>query len=544
MDSEKSKQTQTESSRGRKRARETDATKASEASAGTLGSVVHTQVESKKSKQAQTASSRARKSARETNATKASKKTPFWKNKPKDPRYMWSEKMPLAKLYQTNSKEEALGKGSAKKYFLDPNFEDYCSEKISIVLDPRDQKMVYYKDVDAVEIRKMHLLDGYCWRFKAPYQDRTNEIWMYFSFAELEIAGCYHRVFKKYHAYHKPTRRMVTLYVGDHRYGLRHPFTSINVPEDMRPPKDNWKIHPDYLLGSTKAHQIAKYTAIYNQAEKKSSPSNEAVKEQRRVLTFVASTPLRQLGAENDQPLVVDHTQQEQHHLGNFGTDIASTPLGQLAAEIDQPSVVDQASHVQTAAEHHLVKFGTYQASTSQGQHAAEIDQPSVAHQTWHEPQTTQDDLCNAGLVTASAVPANKFRRANGHKVKLDWRIQLKDILALKEEADRIQDCWESVFYTEIFNPLPDEVYFRDYKVLREEETTFHFEEKEAKDGYSWIKQTFGFLINKWFIYKVIYVNQDSLNNTLNLAWSKTIYIFPKEDKMIIHYTGSNENAH
>ena len=122
MDSEKSKQTQTESSRGRKRARETDATKASEASAGTLGSVVHTQVESKKSKQAQTASSRARKSARETNATKASKKTPFWKNKPKDPRYMWSEKMPLAKLYQTNSKEEALGKGSAKKYFLDPNF--------------------------------------------------------------------------------------------------------------------------------------------------------------------------------------------------------------------------------------------------------------------------------------------------------------------------------------------------------------------------------------------------------------------------------------
>ena len=90
----------------------------------------------------------------------------FWKNKPKDQRYIWTEKMPFAKLFQTETIEPDFKPGNAKKYFSDPNNDDKCSEQISIVHDPKDQHLVYYKGVAISEITSMKLSDGYCWHLR------------------------------------------------------------------------------------------------------------------------------------------------------------------------------------------------------------------------------------------------------------------------------------------------------------------------------------------------------------------------------------------
>ena len=79
---------------------------------------------------------------------------------------MWTEKMPFAKLFQTETIEPDFKPGNAKKYFSDPNNDDKCSEQISIVHDPKDQHLVYYKGVAISEITSMKLSDGYCWHLR------------------------------------------------------------------------------------------------------------------------------------------------------------------------------------------------------------------------------------------------------------------------------------------------------------------------------------------------------------------------------------------
>ena len=165
--------------------------------------------------------------------------------------YIWRSGMPVAKQYQTEHPETELTYTNAQKYFNDPNFSDYCSHKRAMVVDPHDQDLFYYEDVDPKEIRNMKYLDGYCWFVKVPNKPRVNQIEVYQMFAEVEVPGLYHHAFKKYHAYDKPTRRMVTLYVGDHRFGLRHPWTTSHVGEGIRPAAENFKAHPNLVFGVT-----------------------------------------------------------------------------------------------------------------------------------------------------------------------------------------------------------------------------------------------------------------------------------------------------
>ena len=159
---------------------------------------------------------------------------------------------------------------------------------------------------------------------------------------------------------------------------------------------------------------------------------------------------------------------------------------------------------------------------------AAKIDQALVGVHTQQEHQTTEDDQGNAGLVNASAVPENKYRKAKAHKVKLGSPIQLKDILALKDEADRSQGYWESVWDTEISDPQPDEIYFRDCKVPPEEDSTFLFEEKEPEDGYSWVKHVVGYLQSNTFIHNVMYFNQarQTFQNTKSCLVKELLYVY------------------
>ena len=162
--------------------------------------------------------------------------------------------------------------------------------------------------------------------------------------------------------------------------------------------------------------------------------------------------------------------------------------------------------------------------------------QQSVVDQT---ESATQHNRGNVDLVT---LPASTYRSAIRHPMTLDYPFKLSDINSLKRMADSGQYQWESIFETQISDPQPNDVYFVDYRWPPGETTVVNVEEKASKDGYAWRKDTGKLFTDDRFIQKARFVNIHE--ESLNLAWSKTWFIFPKEDKMIICYTGSNINAH
>ena len=544
--------------------------------------------------------------------------------------YIWRSGMPVAKQYQTEHPETELTYTNAQKYFNDPNFSDYCSHKRAMVVDPHDQDLFYYEDVDPKEIRHMKYLDGYCWFVKVPNKPRVNQIEVYQMFAEVEVPGLYHHAFKKYHAYEKPTRRMVTLYVGDHRFGLRHPHTTSHMEEGIRPAAENFKVHPNLVFGVTDEKKLDSYKATYNEtpeqrapsknlptpprkapkevehrkaAPKKAAPQKAAPQKTqklaKKVPTAGPSTQRRPQAAENDPHLAVDPTGHGQQGAANYqplglaptaqGQQVAPTPLGEQAAANYQPSGAEPTAPEQEAAANddhlddspptpgldllaaaaqtlnsvnfdtpptasptlpsNLTQFEGISTSTPNIGYTGTLDanelladlfqvttQQSVVDQT---ESATQHNRGNVDLVT---LPASTYRSAIRHPMTLDYPLKLSDINSLKRMADSGQYQWESIFETQISDPQPNDVYFVDYRWPPGETTVVNVEEKASKDGYAWRKDTGKFFTDDRFILKACFVNIHE--ESLNLAWSKTWFIFPKEDKMIICYTGSNINAH
>ena len=544
--------------------------------------------------------------------------------------YIWRSGMPVAKQYQTEHPETELTYTNAQKYFNDPNFSDYCSHKRAMVVDPHDQDLFYYEDVDPKEIRNMKYLDGYCWFVKVPNKPRVNQIEVYQMFAEVEVPGLYHHAFKKYHAYEKPTRRMVTLYVGDHRFGLRHPHTTSHIGEGIRPAAENLKVHPNLVFGVTDEKKLDSYKATYNETPEQRAPSKnlptpprKAPKEAaprkaapqkaapqkaapqktkklaKKVPTAGPSTQRRPQAAENDPHLAVDPTGHGQQGAANYqplglaptaqGQQVAPTPLGEQAAANYQPSGAEPTAPEQEAAANddhlddspptpgldllaaaaqtlnsvnfdtppsasptlpsNLTQFEGISTSTPNIGYTGTLDanelladlfqvttQQSVVDQT---ESATQHNRGNVDLVT---LPASTYRSAIRHPMTLDYPFKLSDINSLKRMADSGQYQWESIFETQISDPQPNDVYFVDYRWPPGETTVVNVEEKASKDGYAWRKDTGKFFTDDRFILKACFVNIHE--ESLNLAWSKTWFIFPKEDKMIICYTGSNINAH
>jgi hypothetical protein len=544
--------------------------------------------------------------------------------------YIWRSGMPVAKQYQTEHPETELTYTNAQKYFNDPNFSDYCSHKRAMVVDPHDQDLFYYEDVDPKEIRHMKYLDGYCWFVKVPNKARVNQIEVYQMFAEVEVPGLYHHAFKKYHAYEKPTRRMVTLYVGDHRFGLRHPHTTSHMEEGIRPAAENLKVHPNLVFGVTDEKKLDSYKATYNEtpeqrapsknlptpprkapkeveprkaAPKKAAPQKAAPQKTKKlaekVPTAGPSTQRRPQAAENDPHLAVDPTGHGQQGAANYqplglaptaqGQQVAPTPLGEQAAANYQPSGAEPTAPEQEAAanDDHLDDSPPTPgldllAAAAQTLNSVNFDTPPSASPTLPSnltqfegiststpnigytgtldaneliadlfPVTTQQSVVdqtesatqhNRGNVDLVTLPASTYRSAIRHPMTLDYPFKLSDINSLKRMADSGQYQWESIFETQISDPQPNDVYFVDYRWPPGETTVVNVEEKASKDGYAWRKDTGKLFTDDRFIQKARFVNIHE--ESLNLAWSKTWFIFPKEDKMIICYTGSNINAH
>ena len=415
-------------------------------------------------------------------------RTTFQKAKPK-PEYMWKDGQPIAKLHKTE--ETDLTKHNLGRYLNCEDFADKCSERLSRVVEPRSQDMLFYADIDKKTFNDMALLDGLCWRNKGinaaalPY--KIHQV-----FAEVDIPTMYGHKFRKYMAYDEETRRMVVLYQGDHRFGCRHPWTSKDVDVSERPPAEHLLVHPNDVKGQT-PETMKRYLEIWN-----------ATKDERK------SEPEIGGGRQAAPP----PTQEEK-----------------LAGKKEDAFFVDPTPY-RTQRE---------QPGRSRTKRGIVTD------------NDTDDDLGDDTRATASGALPHNFRRAKpGYTVKKDIPMQLTNILALKQLGDRTNDQWEtekrgsfyeSVCETLITDPQPNEVYYRDFKVPPGTKMPFALEEKEANDGYSWKRKSSGLLPDQWSIYKVTFVNFDQGSSKLNFEWTKTFYIFPKEDKMIIHYRGSKGNA-
>jgi hypothetical protein len=163
---------------------------------------------------------------------------------------------------------------------------------------------------------------------------------------------------------------------------------------------------------------------------------------------------------------------------------------------------------------------------------------------TSHGDPAPEDDLGTTTKPTApmaTAGQAKEYRKAiPGHKVKLYSPIQMKDILSLKASGDRI-DKWESVLDTQISDPQPNEVYFRDFRHPPgpTRKSPFDLLNKESKDGYKWMRVFGDVQPEDWSIILFSYHNLDRCTKQPNPRWSKQMIMFTKEEKMIILYSGT-----
>ena len=460
-----------------------------------------------------------------------------------DSRYQWSVGQPLAKLHKFTLYTAQFKPKTAMPYFQCQDFEAKCSETLSRVVDPRDQDMVYYKDIDEDNIKNLAILDGYCWRYQRPHLKRVRgkDVVTHTFFAETDIPNLSCSKYRKYFAYQRPTRRGLLFYLGDHRFALRHPWTSSQVEEAERPqpPTKTLRIHPSQTGGSSMKANLTReryqrvwdFVVLYRPELAYWDAADAVVREPLLVDPTPAEKPpgkviVLDVSVHNEDiddlpdvytiPLPSAVSQEQPAHQDDPGT--AAIDTADAKAE-DVDSVIFTSTDDNTD-------------STSHGDPAPEDDLGT----------TTKPTAPMATAPMATAGQAKEYRKAiPGHKVKLYSPIRAKDILALKALGDRM-DKWESVYDTQISNPQPNEVYFREFKCPAGEDAPFHLEDKEAKDGYTW-RRLAGGLTKDWSMFNILFVNEDSEDNTLNTAWTKNFYIFRHEDKMIIHYKGTLKNV-
>ena len=407
----------------------------------------------------------------------------FQRAKP-PPEVIWREGQPTAILHTSDGQN--LNTDTLKVFMNAEDFEEKCSEHYSRVVNPKDKDMLFYADVDEKKILDMALTDGLCWRFKTKNKVHQPYI-IYNVFAETEIPMMYSNKLRKFMAYEPESRKMVVLYTGDPRYAFRHPWTSEHVDEIEKPPLENLLVHPNEVVGQNET-RMTKYLQIWHD-----------VPDHRRARPDVA------LGKQAAPPPT-----QEEVLAGSQQRDVYFVDPQMYRTERKRPK-----------------KVRVFDDSDEE----------------------------NAPADTASDTEEQNYDQAHSnYTLEKAIRRTLQNILAIKAHGDDCHAKWEaetrgpfyeSVVTTSITYPQPNQVYFRDLKIPEGVKKPFwNFEEKEAKDGYTWRRRDANFMGEQWAnIFQVTYINYDTQRNQFNPEWKKYMYIFPKEDKMIIIYRGNNTGA-
>ena len=394
------------------------------------------------------------------------------------------------------------------KLFTSADYDGYVTEKNARIENPQDGDIYIYRSVEKDALADVARMDGYRWRVKGFRNPKKNSSYYYSEvYAMTAVSEVYHTQFVKRYFRDDVTNQLLVQYSGDPRYGLSNPLVLKDVP------KDRWYaeplvVHPTDVTGNIK-DKAKRYQDYYN-----SVPADRRMK------------PVM-----SERPVVLP-------------------PLKEKSPSGDDDS--DSVAFALTQAE----KERTVRRPRPRERRPGEVTPEDTADEDEEDVDDPTGSQGSQGSTSQRVAGKLTYKQATCGKTIEPWEIMdLKKILQLKKEADRVQAQCESEnrepFYqntmtTYIDNPQPNEVYFRDLKKIEghPRNTNYDFERKESEDTYLWRRKHPHFLRQEWCgIFKSTYHNYDQETGKMNSNWAKNFYIFPKEDKMIIVYKGDNKGA-
>lgn len=116
-------------------------------------------------------------------------------------------------------------------------------------------------------------------------------------------------------------------------------------------------------------------------------------------------------------------------------------------------------------------------------------------------------------------------------------QLSLNDIKDMKEKADK-EEAWQDVTKTVIVQAKAGEIYFRDYKNLKDDVIGM-----ETADGYNWVTNPKYFLDSNNILVSKANVRVGDGHRNRNPAFKRAQYFFVKDQVIITHYRGDESVA-
>lgn len=354
---------------------------------------------------------------------------------------------------------------------------DEYNIKIAHIINPVVNNVVVTKDADFRDMKGVVRMDGYKWRDKGNQARNDPRFKLHYWYSETETAQVTTKLLTKRVLYDSKRRVIVQQYIGDLKWATPDPFTLRNVPVDEWP-KQGLAPNPKHTVGAEKLKE--KYEKYY-----------EKVDSSQKLVGSIAKGKLRSPPAKDDDS---DNNQN--------AFSVKSQELEDLRKRCKKIKAKRKADPLNTSEEDD-----------------SDVDDPN---------KTAEQELFRAipGYVTENHVQIGLDELYNLKQVANDVDAQWKD------EGRR--PFWEDSSKCLIVDPQPNEFYFRDFSKVPHK-----VEQHEAIDGYGWKRGWPGFVDGTFCtVHKQNYTYKNQETGRPDHSWSKTVYIFPKDGKAIIHYKG------
>ncbi len=409
----------------------------------------------------------------------------------KTPKFSWEDGQEVAKPFKDGPHEELSFK-NIPRYLATDDYDEYFYTKDTRIINPQDRDIYFYKDIDAKDVVDVSRMDGY--RFRHKGAKKSGHYTSYKMIAETEVPEICNYKFRKHVLYNESNKKVAIQYFGDNKFGTPHAEVLMDAPTNEWPPEPLC-VHPNDIAAGATAERHALYSYMY-----------KGLPQERQVPSLASS--------------------------------VKTAPAPEPKSQVDKaPEDVFTISSA---------KFSSLRRPGA----PKKAKVPTAL--------SSDDDIDDEDKVTATTQSDDviKYRPARVGLIQTEQqqeeRMDLQTIMSYKQYADHAQEEWEkegrgpfyeSVVDTMITDPQPYTMYFRDLTPPTEK-LNWDFEEKEADDGYTWRRRNARFIKQEWCdVFKSTYVYYDRETNKLDREWSKNFYVFPKENKMIIHYKGDNKFA-
>ena len=363
--------------------------------------------------------------------------------------------------------------------------KDNINNKMAHIVNPHQSTTVISEDVNPNEIKAVVRMDGYKWRDKGQQQNKDDQRFkLFYFYSETEVATVTTNRLTKRVLYDNDTKILIQQYLGDLRYATPAKDTLAEVPLDEWPDHQLCP-HPKDVAGTKKMKD--KYIKFYESQDGTLKLVPSIAKGQLR--TPPPSPDRDDDGTQSDFNVVSQELKELQKRWREIRTKRKDDPLDSTDDE--------------------------------------------------------QDDLVDPNRTSES----KELRKATrGYNSNVDIKIGLEELYNLKEVANQMDVKWKAEgrgsFWEDssthlIVDPQPNDFFFRDFSKI-----THQVEKHESIDIYGWKKHVPHFVDQTFCqVHKQNYTFKNQRTGKSDDRWTKTVYIFPKDAKAIIHYKGDNSEA-